>query len=77
VILVAEVLAFHLILLHGPGGQKIDINPREIASLREPSAISEGHFPKEIRCVVIMTSGRFNLVKEDCGTVKAMTEEAQ
>ena len=73
----AAIAAFHLILLHGPGGQEIDINPREIASLREPSAISEGHFPKDIHCVVIMTSGRFNLVKEDCRTVKAMTEEAQ
>jgi len=70
-------LAFHLIQLHGPGGQEIDINPHEIASLREPSSISEGHFPKEIRCVVIMTNGRFNLVKEDCHTVRVMTEEAQ
>ena len=73
----AAIAAFHLILLHGPGGQEIDINPREIVSLREPSAISEGHFPKGVRCVVVMTNGRFNLVKEDCSTVKVMVEESQ
>ena len=76
-IITAAMAAFHLILLHGPDGQEIDINPREIASLREPSSVSEGHFPKGVRCVVIMTNGRFNLVREDCHTVKVMTEEAQ
>jgi hypothetical protein len=71
------MLAFRLIQLHGPDGQEIDINPHEVASLREPSTISEGHFPKGVRCVVVMTNGRFNLVKEDCSTVKVMVEESQ
>ena len=76
-LLTAAIAAFHLIQLHGPDGQEIDINPHEIASLREPSSISEGHFPKGIRCVIVMTNGRFNLVVENCNTVKIMTEEAQ
>ena len=45
-ILLAAVLAFHLVRLHGPDKQEIDINPHEVASLREPSSVSEGHFPK-------------------------------
>ena len=77
ILIATAIAAFHLIQLHGPGGQEIDLNPHEIASLREPSSVSEGHFPKDIRCVVVMTNGRFNLVKEDCHTVKTMTEEAQ
>jgi len=76
-ILLAAVLAFHLVRLHGPDKQEIDINPHEVASLREPSSVSEGHFPKGIRCVIVMTNGRFNLVLEDCDTVRVMTEEAQ
>jgi hypothetical protein len=77
ILMTAAIAAFHLILLHGPGGQEFAINPHEIASLREPSPVSEGHFHKDVRCVVIMTNGRFNLVTENCHTVKAMTEEAQ
>jgi hypothetical protein len=73
----AAILAFHLVRLHGPDKQEIDINPHEVASLREPSSVSEGHFPKGIRCVIVMTNGRFNLVLEDCDTVRVMTEEAQ
>jgi hypothetical protein len=73
----AAFIAFHLIQLHGPDGQEIDVNPHEVASLREPSSISEGHFPKGVRCVVVMTNGRFNLVKEDCSTVKTLVEESQ
>jgi hypothetical protein len=75
--LLTLAIAFHLIQLHGPDGQEIDVNPHEVASLREPSTISEGHFPKGVRCVVVMSNGRFNLVKEDCSTVKVMVEEAQ
>ena len=71
------VIAFHLIQLHGPDGQEIDINPHEVASLREPSAVSESHFPKSTRCVVIMTNNRFNAVREDCDTVRTLVEEAQ
>ena len=73
----AVVIVFKLIQLHGPDGQEIDVNPHEVASLREPSSVSEGHCPKGVRCVVVMTNGRFNLVKEDCSTVKVMVEESQ
>ena len=73
----AAFIAFHLIQLHGPDGQEVDVNPHEVASLREPGAVPEGHLPKGTRCVVIMTNGRFNSVKEDCSTVKTLVEEAQ
>ena len=73
----AVVIAFHLIQLHGPDGQDIDINPHEVASLREPGSMSGNHLPKGTRCIVVMTNGRFNMVKEDCDTVKVMVEESQ
>ena len=76
-LLTAAIAAFHLIQLHGPGGQEIDVNPHEISSVREPSEGSESHFPKEIKCLIFMTNGKINAVLEDCKTVKIMTEEAQ
>ena len=59
----------HLIQLHGPDGQTIDINPNEVSSLRAPRK-TEDHFPKGTACVVIMTNGRINLVVEDCETIR-------
>ena len=76
-LLTAAIAAFHLIQLHGPNGQQIDLNPHEISSIREPSEGSEGHFEKGTRCLVFMTNGKVNAVSEDCDTVKIMTEEAQ
>jgi len=40
------LLAYHLIMLHGPGGHEIDVNPHEVSSLRDPSVVYEGHFAK-------------------------------
>ena len=77
ILTVTAIAAFHLILLHGPNGQEIDVNPHEISSIREPSEGSESHFPKEIQCLIFMTNGKINAVREDCKTVKIMTEEAQ
>ena len=78
IVLATAIAAFHLIQLHGPGGYEIDINPHEVSSIREPSGVaSEGHFAKDIRCLLFMTNGKVTGVIEDCKTVKKMTEEAQ
>jgi hypothetical protein len=72
----AVIVAFKLVLLHGPGGQMIEINPDQVVTLREPRA-DEGHFPKGIRCIVNMTDGKLNVVQEDCSTIRDMIEEAE
>ena len=69
-------IVFHLVLLHGPAGQTIEINPDQVVTLREPRA-DEGHFPKGTRCVVNMTDGKLNVVREDCSTIRDMIEEAE
>ena len=75
ILITVAIAAFHLIQLHGPGGQEIDVNPHEISSLRDPSSDPEGHFAKGIRCIVFMTNGKALGITEDCDTVRKIVEE--
>jgi hypothetical protein len=61
----------YLISVHGPGGQEIEINVREISTIRQIRKIDsdDPHFSKEIHCIVIMTNGKFVGVVEDCEEV--------
>jgi hypothetical protein len=59
----------YLISVHGPGGQGIEINVREISSIRQVREVADMHFSKDIRCIVIMTNGKFIGVMEDCQEV--------
>jgi len=77
ILIATAIAAFHLIQLHGPGGAEIDINPHEISSLREPSEGSEGHFGPGTQCLIFMTNGKVNAVKEACENIRAMIEEAK
>jgi hypothetical protein len=70
---VSILALLHLIQLHGPDGQVIDINPSEVSSLREPRK-TEDHFPKGTNCVVIMTNSRISLVVEDCEVIRSEIE---
>jgi hypothetical protein len=71
------LLVLRLVVLHGPTGQQeIDINPSEISSLREPREGSDGHFPRGTNCLITMTNGKINAVREDCATVRLMIEQA-
>jgi len=69
------VLALHLILVHVPGGDEIQLNPVEVSSIRDPRDIP-GHFAKDVHCVIVMTNGKFIGAVEDCHTVKFMIEAA-
>ena len=76
-ILATVFAAYHLILLHGPNGDTINVNPHEVSSLRDPSVGSEGHFAKGTKCLLFMTNSKTIGVSEGCGEVKKMIEEAQ
>jgi len=67
----AAVAALHLILVHAPDGQMIEVNPHEISSIREPRE-SEGHFQKNVNCVLWMTNGKFIGVVEECDAILDM-----
>jgi hypothetical protein len=71
-IIIAEVFAFELIHLHGPGNQIISLNPNEVVALRSPQ--SSEHFAKGIQCLVATADGKFATVLEDCDTIEKMLE---
>ena len=62
--MIAEALL--LILLHGADQQPIAINANEISSLRPPSDADAGNYAASIKCVVVMTNGKFIGVIETC-----------
>ena len=62
----ALALNLHLIGVHGPDNQAIDLNASEISSLREQREAEEGHFGPNVKCVVFMTNGKFIGTRESC-----------
>jgi hypothetical protein len=63
---IVEVLAaLHLILVHGPDGQNVELNVYEISSIREPRQV-EGHFAKDVHCLIFMTNGKLIAAIEEC-----------
>jgi hypothetical protein len=67
------LFAAALITLTGPGGQVIDINPAEIVSLREPRG--DGHFDKDVHCLIHTADGKFITVIETCQIVRERIDE--
>jgi hypothetical protein len=67
----AIVVAIVFVQLTGPDGrQRIDVNPNEITSLREPRAAIGAHFAKGTGCVIATTSGKLTAVHEHCDEVR-------
>jgi hypothetical protein len=61
-----------LVSLIGPDGQHIEVNPAEVANIREPRG--QDHFDSGIKCVIYMSNGNFIGVIEDCVTVRGKLE---
>lgn len=62
------LLAVLLLPFTGLDGQKIELNPIEIISIREPR--SSDHFGgPAIKCVIFTTDGKFIPVQETCKQV--------
>ena len=61
-----------LVGLIGPDGQRIQVNPAEVANIREPRG--QDHFDIDIKCVIYMSNGNFIGVIEDCDTVRDKLE---
>ena len=63
--LLAVLMAFKLVVFHGPDGHLIEINPDGVVSLRVPRD-NERHFHNEVRCLIFTSDGKFTSVTEDC-----------
>ena len=70
------VPALILIVLTGPDGQHIELNPKEIVSIREPRT-TEDHFPKGARCLINTTDGKIVVVTNTCEAVHEMIADGK
>jgi len=61
-----------LVQLHGPAGQEIFVNPKEVTSVRQPQAIAERHFAPGVRCILFMVNGNFIGVTDLCDDVRKL-----
>jgi hypothetical protein len=63
-----------LIQLTTPTGHSFDLNTSEISSLRDPLDVV-GHWAPNTHCILVMTNGRSNGVKEDCSAVRDLLKQ--
>jgi hypothetical protein len=64
------LVAIALVTLAGPDGQRIDVNPAEVVSVREPRESQAEHFDPSIKCVLQTADGKLIAVVTDCATVR-------
>jgi hypothetical protein len=71
-----SVILLASVLLHvtGPNGQRIDINPAQVTSVREPRKDGD-HLVKGTKCLIYMANGHFITTVEDCATVRGRLGE--
>jgi hypothetical protein len=66
-----EFIAAIWIVLHGPGGFEININPKRVTSMRSGIAGQKNKFIHEdAKCVLNMDDGKFISVIETCDQVR-------
>jgi len=70
------ILALVLVEFHGPSGQRLEINPAEVSSLREPIDI-RGHLAPGTHCVIVMGNGGLIAVAEDCAAAEQKLQDAK
>ena len=62
---VSIIVLAGLIVLTGPDGTNIDVNPRKIVALRDPG----DNLHPGVRCQISTSDGKFIGVAEPCSTV--------
>jgi hypothetical protein len=74
----SENLILALLLLHGPTGREIRVNPRSVTSLHssvpgQPNkTLTDG-----VKCLVNLADGKFVSVAETCEMVSEMIERSK
>lgn len=69
-----SIVALMLLQFHGPTGARIDLNAEAITSIRDPSAMPEGHWSKATRCIILVDNSPPISVSETCDEVRQAVE---
>jgi hypothetical protein len=73
-----ELIASIWIVLHGPGGYEVNVNPKRITSMRSGVPGQKNKVIHEnARCVLNMDDGKFIAVIETCDQVHQALKEIQ
>lgn len=71
-----EAAAVALVLLHGPNGHEILLNPALIASMHAAKpGVENKYVTDEAQCVINTADGKFVSVVEPCATVRELSEK--
>jgi hypothetical protein len=68
-------LALGLVLLHGPHGHKIYINPESVTTIRASPNEKNEHFTEAVRCLLNTSDGKFISVVETCEEVRELFQQ--
>jgi len=63
-------VAILLVSFSGPTGQRIDVNPSQVTSVRDPQEVSHAHIAKGTHCLLGISNGKIIAVREDCDAVR-------
>lgn len=72
-VLVAAGISF--IQVTTPGGATVDLNPREIITLRPPREDEHRGSQKDVRCLVFTADAKFVSTLEDCHEIRQLIRE--
>jgi hypothetical protein len=76
ILLVAFALA--LVLLHGPAGHQIYVNPESVTTMTEALPGSKNkHIVDTAKCLLNTTDGKFISVVETCDEVRALFQQGE
>lgn len=64
------IMAIVLLQFTGPTGARIDLNAEAITSIREPTAMPEGHWNKNTHCIILVDNSPPIAVRETCDEVR-------
>jgi hypothetical protein len=75
-VIVAQII---LVLLHGPSGGEIMLNPREVVAMhaKVPNEQPNEHFVDGVQCLINTTDSKFVSVVEPCETVRRLLQQAK
>ena len=71
--MLAELIAYEFIMLHGLDGRSIYVNPRHIVSVAD--AAKDGKLLVSGNCVVSMIDRKFLTVAESCDSIRERLKE--
>jgi hypothetical protein len=66
--------ALLLVILHGPDGGEISVNPMTVTTMRAARADATKQTIDGVACIITLTDGKFVSVREDCDSASAILQ---